>query len=128
MNNTEYVYPAVFEKNDDGTYTIYYPDLPGCISEGKSLENALYMAQTALSEWITYLMDKKMEIPAASGLSDIKPEKDGFVNFIRADIKDNHAVRRTVSLPKWMDDAVSDAGLSLSRVLQDALRVKLDMA
>ena len=37
----EYVYPALFHKNDDNSYTITYPDLPGCISEGKSLENAL---------------------------------------------------------------------------------------
>ena len=33
----EYVYPAVFHANEDGTYTIIFPDLPGCISEGKSL-------------------------------------------------------------------------------------------
>ena len=32
----EYVYPAVFHPNDDGSITITYPDLPGCISEGKS--------------------------------------------------------------------------------------------
>ena len=37
----EYVYPAVFHANEDGTYTIIFPDLPGCISEGKSLGNAM---------------------------------------------------------------------------------------
>ena len=49
----EYVYPAVFHlKADDGSYTITFPDLPGCITEGKSLENALYMAGVALTQWI----------------------------------------------------------------------------
>nr|WP_304955019.1 type II toxin-antitoxin system HicB family antitoxin [uncultured Acetatifactor sp.] len=41
----EYIYPAVFHPNEDGSFTITYPDLPGCISEGKSGENALHMAQ-----------------------------------------------------------------------------------
>lgn len=123
----EYVYPAIFHSNSDGSYTITYPDLPGCISEGKSLGNAMYMAQAALSQWIEYLTDKKQLIPSASSLSDIDTASGEFVNFIRADIKDNSAVRRTVSLPKWMDDKVSESGLSLSRVLQDALKDRLNM-
>lgn len=122
---TEYVYPAVFHPNADGSYTILYPDLPGCISEGKSMGNALYMAQAALTQWIGYLTDKEQPIPAASNARDVETEAGEFVNLIRADVKDNRAVRRTVSIPKWMDDKVSETGLSLSRVLQDALKERL---
>jgi predicted RNase H-like HicB family nuclease len=121
----EYVYPALFHKNDDGSYTITYPNLPGCISEGKSLENALLMAQSALTQWIEYLTDKKQDIPKASETGKIKTKKGEFLNLIRADIKDGRAVKRTVSIPKWMDDKVVKTGLSLSRVLQDALNEKL---
>ncbi len=121
---TEYVYPAVFHSNEDGSYTITYPDLPGCISEGKTLANAMYMAQSALTQWIEYLADKKQEIPQASNMQSIEAEPDEFVNLIRADVRENRAVKRTVSIPKWMDDKVTDAGLSLSRVLQDALLQK----
>lgn len=119
---TEYVYPAIFHANDDGTYTIIYPDLPGCVSEGKTMGNALYMAQSALSQWIGYLADHSAPIPAASRLQDIRTEKNEFANLIRADVKDTRAVRRTVSIPKWMDDKVTESGLSLSRVLQTALK------
>lgn len=121
---TEYVYPAVFHSNEDGSYTITYPDLPGCISEGKTLANAMYMAQSALTQWIEYLAGKKQEIPQASNMQSIEAEPDEFVNLIRADVRENRAVKRTVSIPKWMDDKVADAGLSLSRVLQDALLQK----
>ncbi|MDO4285017.1 MAG: type II toxin-antitoxin system HicB family antitoxin [Eubacteriales bacterium] len=121
----EYVYPALFHKNEDDTYTVLYPDLPGCISEGKSLPNAMYMAESALSQWMEYLTDKKLDIPSPSSLSAVIPGENEFVNLIRADVRENRAVRRTVSIPKWMDDAVSDAGLSLSRILQEALRAKL---
>lgn len=121
----EYVFPAVFHKNEDHSYTISYPDLPGCISEGKDLGNALHMAQDALSQWIEYLTDKQADIPAASAIDAVELEKDEFSSYIRADVRYNRAVRRTVSLPKWMDEKAASAGLSLSRVLQDSLSERL---
>ena len=123
----EYVYPAIFHSNDDGSYTITFPDLAGCISEGKTLGNAMYMAQAALTQWIEYLTDKKQDIPNASNMKDVNTAADEFVSLIRADVKDGRAVKRTVSIPKWMDEQVSEAGLSLSRVLQDALKEKLNV-
>jgi predicted RNase H-like HicB family nuclease len=120
----KYVYPAIFHLNNNGSYTITYPDLPGCISEGKSLENAIYMAQSALTQWIEYLIGKKLETPMASSIKDIKTESDEFVNLVRIEIKNKQAVKRTVSIPKWMDEKVAASGLSLSRVLQDALKEK----
>ena len=121
----EYVYPAIFHQNDDQSYTIIYPDLPGCISEGKTLGNAMYMAQSALTQWIGYLMDKKQEIPGASPVGQVQTSDGDFVNLIRTEVKDARAVKRTVSIPKWMDDKVIQSGLSLSRVLQDALKERL---
>jgi predicted RNase H-like HicB family nuclease len=121
----EYVYPAIFHQNKDGSYTIMYPDLPGCISEGKTLGNALYMAQSALTQWIDYLIDKKQELHKASFPQDITVEKGEFVNLICTELKDGRAVKRTVSIPKWMDDKVAQSGLSLSRVLQEALNERL---
>lgn len=123
----EYVFPAIFHPNEDGSYTVTYPDLPGCISEGKTLGNAMYMAQSALTQWVEYLADNKQEIPTASNLNEIETDEKEFANLIRADIKDGRAVKRTVSIPKWMDDKVSEAGLSLSRVLQDALKERLNV-
>lgn len=123
----EYVYPAIFHPNEDGSFTITYPDLPGCISEGNSLGNAMYMAQSALTQWIEYLTDRKQEIPPASSLDRLEAAPGEFANLIRADIKDGRAVNRTVSIPKWMDDMVAESGLSLSRVLQDALKERLNV-
>ena len=116
-----YVYAAVFEAAEEGGYAVSFPDLPGCCSQGDNLFDALAMAQSALTQWIEYLNDKKMPIPSASKAEDMKPAGTGFVNLVRADVKDDRAIRRTVSIPKWMDDQVSANGLSLSRVLQDAL-------
>ena len=121
----EYVYPAIFHRNKDESYTVIYPDLPGCISEGKNLGHAMYMAQSALAQWIVYLTDKKQTIPNASPVEKMKTSKNEFVNLICAEVRDARAVKRTVSIPKWMDEKVIQSGLSLSRVLQDALSERL---
>lgn len=121
----EYVYPAIFELNDDGSYTITFPDLPGCISEGKSLTNAIYMAQSALTQWLEYLLDEKENLPTPSPIKNLGVSEEQFVNIVRADVRDSRAVRRTVSIPGWLDIKASEAGISLSKVLQDALKTKL---
>ena len=123
----EYIYPALFHANRDGSYTVTYPDLPGCITEGKSLGNAMQMAQSALNQWLEYLVNKKLEIPTASASNTIEVESDEFINRICASLKDNRAVKRTVSIPKWLYDKASEAGLSLSRVLQSTLKQKLNV-
>jgi predicted RNase H-like HicB family nuclease len=120
-----YIYPAIFEQNSDNSYTITFPDLPGCISEGKTLENTIDMAHKALTQWIEYLLDEKESLPAPSDIKTLEPTANQFVNLIRAEIRDNRAVRRTVSIPGWLDIRASDAGISLSKVLQDALKERL---
>lgn len=124
----KYVYPAVFHPNEDGSYTVTFPDLPGCITEGKSLDNALYMAQDVLGSWISVAQEVGTPINPASKVNDLTLDNSEFASLVMTDLKDDRAVRRTVSIPQWMDDMVSEAGLSLSRVLQDALRDRLGLA
>jgi hypothetical protein len=85
----------------------------------------MYMAQSALTQWIVYLPDKKQEIPNASPVKKVKATNGNFVNLICAEVRDAKAVKRTVSIPKWMDEKAIQSGLSLSRVLQDALGERL---
>ena len=120
-----YIYPAIFHQNPDETYTITYPDLPGCISEGKNLADAMKMAQSALSQWIDYLNDTNEAVPEPSAPCSLNLDANEFISLINVDLRDNHAVKRTVSIPRWMDEQASDAGLSLSKVLQDALKRKI---
>ncbi|MFD2692381.1 type II toxin-antitoxin system HicB family antitoxin [Sporolactobacillus shoreicorticis] len=56
----KYIYPAVFDPKIDGSkgYTITFPDLPGCISEGTDIQNALYMARDVL-EGFMYILEER---------------------------------------------------------------------
>ena len=118
-------YLAVFHKNGDGSYTVIFPDLPGCVSEGKNLTQAMKASGQALSQWIGYLSDKKLELPAPTPVEDYPHEKGEFLVLISAEVAAERAVRRTVSIPKWMDDGAAKAGLSLSRILQEDLKERL---
>ena len=120
----KYIYPAVFEIAHEGGYIVSFPDLPGCYSQGETLNEALIMAHSALAQWISYLSEKKLDIPAPTPLDSVKTGAGEFANLICVDVKDGRAVKRTVSIPKWMDEKAVESGLSLSRVLQDALNMR----
>jgi len=121
----KYIYAAIFEDADEGGYVVSFPDLPGCYSQGDTLNEAFEMAQSALAQWIEYLTDKKQPIPKPSHIGAITADGGGFVSLVSADAKNGRAVKRTVSIPQWMDEKVAEKGLSLSRVLQDALAQRI---
>lgn len=123
---SSFVYPAIFHANEDNTYTVTFPDLPGCVTEGKSQGNAVHMAQDAMAAWLEYTLEHKEPVPAASDLRRLDIGPNEFTSLVCADVRDGRAVRRTVSLPKWMDDKAVESGLSLSKVLQDALDARLN--
>ena len=68
--------------------------------------------------------EMKQDIPKPSKISDIKVNENEFVNLVQATLKNDKAVRRTISLPQWMDEQANKEGISLSKVLQDALSKK----
>jgi len=128
------VYPAIFHPNDDETITITFPDLPGCVSEGKGLLNAMYMARDGLALYLDTEEMLNIESAPPSDVADIIVEPGEYVTLIDADPefyrrrRMNKAIKRTLSIPEWMDTAANQAGLSLSKVLQDALRDRFDTA
>lgn len=121
------VYPAVFHTNDDGTITITFPDLPGCTSEGKDLADALKMARDGLALYLDTQEMLGLETASPSTTNTIPTEPGEYVTLIDADPemyrrhRMSKAVKRTLSIPEWMDTKANQAGLSLSKVLQDAL-------
>lgn len=126
----QYVYPAVFHPNaDDGSITVSVPDLPGCITEGKNLANAIYMAQDAVASWLWDAENCKEEIPVPSAPAQVTAPE--FVNYVYADTdefrrkNDSRAVKKTLSIPSWLNSMAEQAGVNFSQVLQDALKERL---
>ena len=130
----KYVYPAVFtEETVAGrgpVYTVVFPDILGCITEGDSLPEVIEMAREALAGCICSMQQRNETIPAASPLEAVHCN-DGFVSLIDLDMfeykrkVESRAVRRTMSLPSWLDAMAQDEGLNFSQTIQDALKERL---
>lgn len=124
-----YMYTATFVTEDSYVYA-RIPDLPGCISSGKTLEEAIDLITDAASIWLVSAEDDDDIIPAASKQSDLDIPEGATVSLIRIDtIKyraetDSKAVRKNVSLPSWMVILADKRGINCSQVLQESLLAK----
>ena len=127
----KYVYPALFTPLDNGEYDVRIPDLPGCGTCGKGLAEAIYMAQDAAAMWLWDAENKKEKIPASS--KELSVTGGQFVNWVAADTEeyrrrhDRRAVRRNITLPAWLDEAASYAGVNVSSIAQNALKTELNL-
>lgn len=80
-----YAYPAVFHPEENGEFSVWFPDLKGCITQGNNLYDALYMAQDALNEWLVFLEDEGKNIAKPSDIKRVELEGEQFATYIRAD-------------------------------------------
>lgn len=122
------IYPAIFTPclEKEG-YTVEVPDLPGCISEGDSLMNAIEMATDAASGWILLELEDGHSYPAPSDPLAISVPGGSFINLLVLDI-DSYAekygqksVRKNITIPAWMNAFGEKNHINFSKVLQDAL-------
>ncbi|MBP2070615.1 MULTISPECIES: type II toxin-antitoxin system HicB family antitoxin [Thermoanaerobacterium] len=126
-----YIFPAVFESDGNGGYTVTFPDLPGCITEGDTLDEALYMAKDALELYIYNLEEDNEIIPDPTAPEKIKVPEGAFVNLIEVymppvrDEMANKSVNKTVTIPRWLNEAAEKANINFSQVLQYALKEQL---
>lgn len=121
-----FVYPAVFHQEDDA-YWVEFPDLEGCHTYGNSINETMAAAQEALAGYLLTLLDQKKAIAPPSDISAIHVE-DGFSSFVSCDInqyKDTKAVKKTLTIPSWLNDRAVSMGVNFSQVLQDALLAKI---
>lgn len=129
----KYVYPAVFEPEDNGAYSVYFPDIDGCYTAGESLAEAFEMAEDALALMIYDYEQNGRTLPSASRLENVKTENGSFVNYIACDTIEyqkrynTKAVKKTLSIPEWLNEAATKAGVNFSQVLQDALKKQLNL-
>lgn len=124
------LYPACFYPCEEQEgYTVVVPDLPGCVTQGKSLIDAIGMAVDAASGWVLDEMEDGKPIPPASKIEDVQADErpGGFVNLIVLDMDayaekyGEKAVRKNLTIPAWLNTYAEANNVNFSRVLQDAL-------
>ena len=123
------IYPAIFKPFTDqsGGYVVEFPDLPGCVTEGKDLEQAIEMGIDAASGWILGELEDGELIPKASDYTEIAAEDGCMVNMLLLDIDSyeekygEKAVRKNLTIPAWLNTFAEKNNINFSKVLQDTL-------
>ena len=126
------IYPAIFYPYSDGSggYVVEFPDLPGCVTGGKDLGEALEMAVDAASGWVLDELEEGNQVPYASGYEEVQPKDNGQVNMILLDMDQyaerygEKAVRKNVTIPAWLNTFAEKQRINFSQVLQEALLLK----
>lgn len=128
----KFIYPAIFKK-EGAFYTVRFPDLEACYTQGDSLQDAYEMASDVLCLTLYNLEEEKASIPPASLMSAIKTGKDEFVSLVACDTLeyrqyyDNKAVKKTLTIPAWLNTMSEREGINFSAVLQAALKSALNI-
>lgn len=125
-------YPAVFHKadGDEAGFWVEFPDLPGCITEGDTIKEAYMMAKDALGVYLDN--DDKQPYIQPSMIETIQKVYPGelvmlieFDSLEYARMYKTKSVKKTLSIPEWLNEEALEKGINFSQVLQEALITKL---
>ncbi len=125
-------YPAVFTEEESG-WSVEFPDLPNCFTCGETLAEALEMAEDALAMILTDMEDHRQELPAPSDPLTVAHPEGSLVSLVLADTAayrrrvSNQSVKKTLTIPQWLNTAAEAANLNFSQTLQEALTAKLGL-
>lgn len=126
-----YHYIAVLEYSESGTIGVYFPDLPGCVSAADTAEKAIENAKQALSLHLYGMEEGGEDIPEPSEIMKIELDKGEIPTMIEVFMKPfrermhSRFVKKTLSIPNWLNTAAEAQHINFSAVLQSALMEQL---
>jgi predicted RNase H-like HicB family nuclease len=126
----KYIYPACFYLEDNGQYSVIFPDFGGA-TYGNDLQDAMDMAENYLGGTIVDYLDDKETLPHPSDIATIKADEypNGFVTLISVDAdtyRSQKSVKKTLTIPAWLDKEATARHINFSAVLQQALKDIID--
>lgn len=138
------MYPACFFHEGNG-YSVVFPDLNWLSTCGDTFEDAMEMAVECLAGYLHTCQMDGDDIPKPSKLSDIDPQAvakelapdvlmcESFINMVSVDVASyakehfEKSVKKTLTIPAWLNNAALEKGINFSQVLQDALKAQLHL-
>lgn len=129
----KYVYPAIFEKEDDGII-VTFPDISGAFADGATNEEAYAAAEDVLNLMLMSREDDKVPIPPPTKIEDLHVPANAIATLVHADtlayrkLVDKRAVHKNVSIPNWLNTLATENNINFSNVLQNALMLKLGVS
>ena len=122
-------YPAIFTLEND-EYWVEFVDLKGCFSDGKTLAEAMENAEEAMG---LFLEDLTEYPECTTDIKSIKLEENQIVSFVSVDLEEhkrkyeNKSVKKTLSIPAWLNTIAEKENVNFSQILQKALMDTLNV-
>lgn len=129
----KYVYPAIFTEEENGYYSVRFDDIEGCFTSGASLEEAMDMAKDVLCLMLYDLEEEEKPIPRPSDIRILHCDSNEFVSLIQCDTLEyrkffnSKAVKKTLTVPAWLNEMAEKKDINFSAVLQNALKQQLNI-
>lgn len=123
----QYIYPAIIHEDPDGLWA-EFPDLPGCQTFADTMDELLTNASEALACELVESLARGDKLPAARPMQSIPREETSYPTLIRANInlaKASRSVKKTLTIPAWLNDRARAQGINFSKTLHDALLEKI---
>ena len=123
-------YPAVFHRAEEGGFWVSFPDFPECFTEGDDMTRAYEMAVEAMGLALVSRKEEGEEIPSPTEIDKVDVEEGtlAIIEFDMLEYQKKHnsrAVKKTLSIPEWLNEEATAMGVNFSQVLQEALLGKL---
>ncbi len=124
-------YPALFHKAEEGGFWISFPDIPECLTEGDNMDDAYNMAIDALGLCLADMEKNNIPFPAPSPVDKITVDADALLVVIEFDMlaykkrTSSKSVKKTLTIPAWLNEQAIQLNINFSQVLQDALIEKV---
>ena len=128
----KYIYPAVFTK-EESLYSVNFPDVPSCYTQGGDLSEAMENANDVLCLTLYNIEKMGNAVPTPSDIKNIVTDDNSFVSLISCDtieyrkFYDTKAIKKTLTIPSWLNDIATENKVNFSAVLQSALLEKLGL-
>ncbi|MCI8572275.1 MAG: type II toxin-antitoxin system HicB family antitoxin [Lachnospiraceae bacterium] len=124
-------YPAIFHTAEEGGFWVTFPDIPECMTQGDDMQQAYEMAVDALGLALSSRKEEKQEIPVPSAPFQITTSANEYCVVIEFDMlayqkrTNSKAVKKTLTIPEWLNEEATALGINFSQVLQEALIQKI---
>lgn len=134
-------YPAIFYKEKDGSFSVVFPDLNHLSTDGENFNDAMTMAIDCLAGYVYSEKRDGNELPPPTPIDELDPHceddsDDDFVSIftsaVAVDVEQyakqhfDIAVKKTLSIPKWLNDKAKAHKINFSKILQNALMQELN--
>ena len=126
----KYAYPAIFTPEEDGGYSVRFPDLEGCFTCGDTMADAIFMAEDALALVLYGYEHDNRTIPVPSPATTISLENNEFINTVACDTLEyrkrfhSKSVKKTLTIPEWLNEAA--IVFLADKLIQETQRVTIE--